>query len=582
MIKLTNPFTRGALEQALLALEARHPKVTLGLGVAVSAAGYLLLALPPLLLLIGLFKVPAGISSAGSISAWLGVLLWLVITGLGAIITYGLLRVRPVLPSGLGLKEDKAPRIHELLGEMGETYKIPRIHRVTLHDQYELQVVPVPRFGLPLLTENVLYIGLPVLQGLSPMQFRGALARRLGQYSAVHNKLSHFVYLWRQYCRQYQRAYAKHTSPVYLPLQWFYKIYTPVTQHLTASAIRQDELQADIYALELLNDTELADTLVRYEVCRVFLQTKYWPKIHAMLRKQPGNPGHLPHANMAKVMRKALTDNEFAQTLKDLINQVPTWQNELPGLHARLENIGQSKLDMPPPVMETAAQRYMDEAFAAVVKLLDKQWLAKYGKPSKKSPTAPPTGSVKRPESDTPSAKATQQPRQKTSARPSATPQADDTATEQVSTAGIIVDEEVSYEHLHNVSSDDAAMITVTERKRLAELKQKSQHGKLGDNEAWELANLTEKLEDKSLAITLYQQVLRQNPNHAKTLYAVGRILLSKNDPSGVKALERAMELDKGCIAQGCWMLAKHFKASGDDALSRKYLERAANVSAAA
>ena len=80
----------------------------------------------------------------------------------------------------------------------------------------------------------------------------------------------------------------------------------------------------------------------------------------------------------------------------------------------------------------------------------------------------------------------------------------------------------------------------------------------------------------------LYQQILRQDPQHAKTLFAVGRILLSQNDPSGIKILERAMSIDKGCVAQSCWMLAQYFKRTGDENQSKIYLERAANVSAAA
>jgi len=133
-----------------------------------------------------------------------------------------------------------------------------------------------------------------------------------------------------------------------------------------------------------------------------------------------------------------------------------------------------------------------------------------------------------------------------------------------------------------DISADDSASVTISERRRLSDLKQKADSDSLNDNEAWELAHLTEKLEDKALAIQLYQQVLKQNPNHAKTLFAIGRILLTRDDPTGVKILERAMELDKGCVAQGCWMLAKYFKSAGNDALSKKYLERAASISVAA
>lgn len=583
MFKLNNPFTRHRLQQSMQAIDERYPGLTLGLAVFVTGFGYLLLALPPLLLLIGLFKLPTGIANATSFTAWLALLPWFVITAVSAVITYSMLRTNAALPSGLGLKEDKAPRLYELLTEMRETYKMPKIHRVTIHDHCELELVPVPRFGLPFISTNVLYIGLPVLQNLSPIQFRAALARRLGQYSARHNKLTHWIYRWRQYCRQCRKAHRKSGSFVSKPLQWFFNLYTPMMIACTAPAARRDELQADMYTLELMNDKEVAEFILRNEVCRTFLRKKYWPKIHAMLRKQPGNPEHLPHINMPRIVRKALTENEFAQILKELIDQEPAWNEAQPVLHSRLENIGQTKLKMPPPVMETAAQRYLGEAFAAVVKLLDKQWLARlHGKSSAQGTTQPPVPApaansevmIAEP-AQAPAAKPapvnSQQPARH-SAQPATTKQVKASTPKPVKS----VSEADLYQKLSSISSEEVGTVTITERKRFADLKNRVQAGKLSDNEAWELANLTEKIEGKTQAIGRYQQVLRQNPNHAKTLFAVGRILLLKNDPSGVKALERAMALDKGCVAQGCWMLAKYFKACGDEARSLEYLKRAA------
>ena len=565
MLNIRQQFSRKSLEQGLESLHNRSPLATLILAASIAGLGYTVLGLFPLLTLIGVLKILGGISSAATFGAWLHLFIWVLITAACALVTFTQLRVKVSLPSGLGLKDDKAPRLYELLAELGENYKVPRIHRLVIHEKFSLEFVPVPRFGLPVLTTNVLYIGLPVLQGLSPTEFRGALARVLGQYSGAQNKKTHWIYRWYQYCQEYQRAYRKYKSVIYRPLQLFFRVYPPILKYCAASTLRQDQLEADVYMLDIMNDTEVADTILRYEVCQSFLKNKYWPKIYSMLRKNPAQPDYLPHINMAKVLRNALTENEFAQAMKDLINQDTSWQDSKPSLHTRLQNIGQSKLDMPPPVMETAAQRYLGDAFGAVIKLLDKQWQAKYSK----SPKGKKTASAK---ADT---TAETEP-----------PEAS-VATERATTPPINVQQthahdSPSEEHLPNITSEDGGTITVTDRKRLVELKQKADFADLNDNEAWELAYLTERLEDKFLAITLYQQVLKQNPNHAKTLFAVGRILLSRSDASGVKVLERAMELDKGCLAQGCWMLAKYYKATGDEARSKQYLERAANISFAA
>lgn len=540
MKSFSNPFTLKGLSLALERLNERSERFYLALAATVTAMGYLVLGLFPLLTVIGIFKVLGGIGTAGSFGDWLGVLIWIAITATAAVVTLTMLRVKTQMPSGLGLKEDKAPRLHELLAEIGQSYKLPAIDRVIIHDHCDLDIVSVPRFGLPIMNINVLYIGLPVLQGLSPVHFKGALARKLGQFSAVHNKLTHWIYRWRQYCKQYLRTYNRTSSPLYLPLKYFFKLYTPFMNAVTVHAARNDELQGDIYALEIMNDEELADVIIRFEVCRAFLKAKYWPKIFSLLRKQPDNPSHLPHINMPSVLRKGLSENEFAQTMKDLLNTEPAWHDETPSLHARLDHLGQTKLNMPPPVMETAAQRYLGEAFSAVVKLLDKQWLAKNGKVAKKSRHEGAPGSVQ---------KKIAKPRNE---RPPAT---------QANTA-----EPKNVEH--------------SEQQRYQMLLARADE--LDQHDAYELASLTEKFDSKVAAIARYQKILKQDPKHAATIFAVGRILLSQNDPSGVKILEKAMQLEKGCVAQACWMLAKYFKATGNDEISKKYLERAANVSAAA
>lgn len=531
MISFSNPFTLKGISQALSQLNDRYPKLMLGISATVTMAGYLFVGLFPFLFLMAVFKVGFGVGAADSFAAWLNLFKWIVIGVISGSVSYTMLRVKMHMPSGLGLKDDKAPRLYELITEMRQSYNAPVIDRVIVHDKFSLELVPVPRFGLPLLNTNVLYIGLPVLQCLSPSQFRGALARRLGQYSATDNKLTHWVYRWRQYCNQYQLSFAKQKSTVYFPLQWFYRFYTPFLNAITVHSAREDELAADAYALHIMNDEDLADMVIRYEVCTHFIKNKYWPKVFSVLRSNSAHPELTPHLSMAKVVKDNLSENEFAQTMKELMNADTSWQNTVPDLHHRLENLGQSKLSMPLPVMETAAQRYLGKAAGAVIKLLDKQWLAKHAASSSMQHTE--------------------------------------------KTAEPATKEPVKGEVVNNNDTE-------SDRQRLTELRNIARNGKLASHEAFEMASLMEKVEGKAVAVALYKQILKQDPNHADCLFAVGRILIAQNDQSGVKVLERAMQINSGCVAQGCWMLAKFFKTLGNEEQSKHYLERAANVSAAA
>ncbi len=511
-------FSGPGLTGKLQALNESRPKVYLGVVIGFTVLGYLLVSLLPLMLFIAFLKIINNIGDAKTWADWSTLLIWLAIGAGSGFMTYLMLRLHVGIPRGLGLKTDKAPQLYELLDELQRVFKHPKIHRVVLHDQFNLEFVPVPRFGLPLLTINVLHIGLPVLQGLSPAQFRALLARKLGQYSMAHNRLTHWVYRFRQYATLYQAAYQKQSRDqwFYLPFKWFFQIFVPIINAVTIHAIRMDELEADNYGREIMNDDEFADTLIRYEVANAFLQEKFYPKVLSMLHKNPQPPGFLPHSSMAKVLRNGLTDHEVATALETLIKQEPAWDTPLPGLHTRLDNMSYRNLTLPPPVLETAAHRLLGSAYAPVVKLMDQQWLAKHGIATKKN-----------------------EPRSKKTEAP--------------------VD---------------------AEQELFLQLSQQAKRTDLDDKQLWQLAALTEKFAGKPAAIGVYQQILKRDATHSKTWFAIGRILLSQKDETGVKALERAMELDNTCSAQACWMLAKYCKAQGKEAHAKQYIERAARSSA--
>lgn len=512
MSRFSNPFSLQGAARASARLADRFPGAYLGLALSFTALGYAALALFPLLTLIGLLSVVGGVGSADSWQAWLDVLFWLVVGAASGVLSFQLFTLRVPVPSGLGIKHDKAPKLYELIDELSDVYSAPLFERVVVHDEFELTVVPVPRFGIPVVRNYVLRIGLPVLQALSPDQFRACLARRLGQYSGVHNRLTHIVYRWRQYCEQYRAIYLKQKAPLALPFQWFFRLYVPVLDALCVHALHQDELEADRYALEVTDDDKLADMIKRVEVSHAFLKAKYWPKIFQMLQKQGTALEHLPHASMAKVLRNGLTPEEVNDLLEKLRDQPEAYDRVTPSYSQRMENIGHFKDAPPLPVVETAAQRYLGKMSAAIISMLDKMWLKKHagGKP------VAAQGKKKPPES------ASENPHQ-----------------------------------------------------RLSELQARIDQGEDSDELLWELADATEKVEGKAAAIAIYQRLLKRNPTHAKTIFAVGRILLSQNDPAGVDVLEKAIKLNSACRPQAYWLLANYFKKTNQPDKAKHYLGKA-------
>lgn len=68
----------------------------------------------------------------------------------------------------------------------------------------------------------------------------------------------------------------------------------------------------------------------------------------------------------------------------------------------------------------------------------------------------------------------------------------------------------------------------------------------------WQHAYFTEQLENSYQALPLYQAILQHTPDYAPANYAMGRILLTREDERGIMFLTRAMEEDNDSIIASC------------------------------
>jgi hypothetical protein len=326
-------------------------------------AGYGWLLLFPWLVLAGISAAYEALTAQPAV-AWSRLLIWSTVTAGSALVTWRMARFRPTLPAGAVLDREKAAALFDLVDELGRHYHHPKIDRVVIGGEFALDLVKTPYCALPLWSMNTLVIGLPLIQGFSPTQFRCALARRLGQFSKRRNPLGNWLYQLRQVWPQYATAPGA-PDPGFQPVRWFFLFFAPLYQRISLPAARLDELVADSYAMEVCSDEEMLDTISTETVCRLYLEEKYWPtyrKLTARVREIMPKP----HAGMSSVLRAGLQGDKNQEWIKKAMEREPRDDDPMPSLAKRVENIGHRKPRMNAIAPDSAATVYLDTAIESL------------------------------------------------------------------------------------------------------------------------------------------------------------------------------------------------------------------------
>jgi hypothetical protein len=298
---------------------------------------------------------------------WSRLLIWSAIAAGAALVTYRIARFRPALPAGVVLDRKKASVLFELLDDLGLDYHRCVIDRVVLNGEFALVIEKTPCSALPVWSTNTLVIGLPLIQSLSPTQFRCALARRLGQFSKRRNPLGSWLCQLRGIWQRYAIA-TEDADPGFQPVCWFFRLFAPLYQRISLPAARLDELAADSCAMEVCSDGEMLDTITTETVCRLYLEEKYWPtyrKLTARVRELMPKP----HAGMASVLRSGLQGHRGQEWLMKAMEREPRHDDPMPSLAKRVENIGHRKPCMSGIAPDSAATVYLDTAIGELDEL---------------------------------------------------------------------------------------------------------------------------------------------------------------------------------------------------------------------
>jgi len=96
----------------------------------------------------------------------------------------------------------------------------------------------------------------------------------------------------------------------------------------------------------------------------------------------------------------------------------------------------------------------------------------------------------------------------------------------------------------------------------------------LGDDELFTLAQLTEEFDSADDAFPLYEKLASRETHPLGARYAVGRLLLARDDPKGFEIIEGIMAEDETAVVPGCEIVVPYLQRQGRDDEAKRYIER--------
>lgn len=357
-------------------LKEKFPRLSFSISLSIAIFGILFLLMFPYLLFTLPFDLYETVINAKELKDWIDAVLLLTAIVLSGGFSWAIYKLKFSVPTGLDVTAEKFPHLFKLIEESREEFGKPKIDRIILRDKYDLRVIKTPRSGMPFLNTRTLVIGLPVLQTMSPLYFRALLTRRIGQLSTEHTPITTRLYFLNDIWMQFNLS-CKHSKNIFTKtLGYFFRMYSPLYLVLLKPLLQEEELEADSYGMDLINDRDMVECLVYEEVVTNFLNNKFWPKIYH-LAKRSKTPEFLPYSQMTKVVKAGITDDEISETIQAALKLGINNPDPMPSLISRLNHLGHSKPLPPKRLNTTAADYYLGKNLGKIIELFDKRWLSK-------------------------------------------------------------------------------------------------------------------------------------------------------------------------------------------------------------
>lgn len=294
------------------------------------------------------------------------------------------LKVTLTEPEGLKIERTDAPRLFSLLDEIRSTLSAPPFHQVLLTREMNAAVCQIPRFGLFGGHKNFLMLGLPLMQALTPAQFKAVVAHEVGHLSGNHGRFSGWVHrirlIWLQVLENLRRD--KHRRAAAW-LGRFFSWYAPYFSAYTFVLARQNEYEADRCSAEIAGVSDTAQALIASQVQGQFWEEQFWPGIRKQSEQVPVPPPVF--TTLTAAFQTHLLSEDAEQFYSHALSRKTSTADTHPALADRLRGLSYDpspdalRLSTTTPNKETASACYLGASEMRLLEQVENEWRALTG-----------------------------------------------------------------------------------------------------------------------------------------------------------------------------------------------------------
>jgi len=291
------------------------------------------------------------------------------------LISYKLFDLKFMVPEGITLDDTNASGLMEKLRSLNKEQRVLKIHQVILTRRHELNVIKVPRFGLPIWSRNILAVGYPLLQTLPPEHFDCAVARRLAQYSKRRGLLSNWLSFMRQVWTLYATSMKARNEVIDLIHYCFFAPYASLYRRFAVYITQKDELRADDLALAVVNGRDLLKSAQTLRITQAMLFQYYWPKLNDAIQNNLTAPANIrPYRNLPGTLAELLNSENVDAWFTRLSQEVTNERSAEAPFAKRMEQMGHRKVCVPKAFDISAAHHYFGGQYETMTNLMDELW----------------------------------------------------------------------------------------------------------------------------------------------------------------------------------------------------------------
>ena len=298
-----------------------------------------------------------------------------------AVTVFRALWVRWPEPEGIRLSEQQAPKLFQEVEFVRSQLRAPKVHRILLNSSFNAAMEQRPRLGIFGWPEGLLHLGLPLMQALSPAEFRGVLAHEMGHLSGNHGRITGWVYRIRQtWSRLLERLEAEQRwgSSIFTR---FFKWYAPLLNAYSFVLARAQEYEADKCAAAVVGRDTAASMLVSVAVRGRFIDQEFWPGLWKKANDHPQPPSD-PYFQQVTALRTAPLEDGTQRRLAQALAAKTGYVDTHPSLHDRLDALGVEPsiqkwiAGAERPAKPSAAEQMLTPSLERWYEELHNEWLA--------------------------------------------------------------------------------------------------------------------------------------------------------------------------------------------------------------